>query len=54
MAKRTYQTLKAELDEANDYIAELEEKLEDIAGLALGDDDADEDQDDEEDDVSVS
>jgi hypothetical protein len=38
--------LKAELDEAKDYIEELEGKLDDIAGLASGEDDEDEDDDD--------
>jgi hypothetical protein len=41
MAKKTYQTLKAELDEANDYIAELEEKIEEIAGIVTDEDEDD-------------
>jgi len=42
--------LQAELDEANDRVEELEAKLDDIAGLASGeDDDAAEDDEDLED-----
>lgn len=55
MARKAYQTLKAELDEANDYIAELEERLEDIVGIAT-DEDEGEDEEDElvEDDLSAA
>ena len=35
--------LQGELDEARDYIEDLEAKLDDIAGLASGEDDEDED-----------
>lgn len=57
MARKAYQTLKAELDEANDYIAELEEKLEEIVGIATDEDeDQGEDEEDEfvEDDLSAA
>jgi hypothetical protein len=37
--------LQAELDEANDYIAQLESKLDDIGGI-VSDDDEDEEDDD--------
>jgi hypothetical protein len=37
--------LKAELDEAKDYIEELEGKLDNIAGLASGEEEEDEDED---------
>src|SRR5437016_2228505 len=37
--------LQAELDEANDRVEELEAKLDDIAGLASGEDEEDEDED---------
>ena len=53
---KTKEQLQAELDEANEYIEELEAKLDDIAGIATEEDeegDADEDasaDDDEEDD----
>jgi hypothetical protein len=40
--------LQAELDESRDYIEDLEAKLDDIAGLASGED---EDEDDEEEDA---
>src|SRR5438270_11207003 len=41
MARRTKTRtdLQAELEEANDYIEQLEGKLDDIAGLAAGDED---------------
>jgi hypothetical protein len=39
--------LQAELDEARDYIEDLEGKLDDIAGLASGEDEEDEDEEDE-------
>jgi hypothetical protein len=35
--------LQAELDDANDYIEELETKLDSIAGIAAGDEDEDSD-----------
>lgn len=41
-AKKTREAIEAELDEANEYIEELEGKLDDIAGIA-----GDEDEDDE-------
>lgn len=52
MARRkTVAELQEELDSANDYIEALEEKLDDIAGIATDeDDDEDEDSNDEEDD----
>ena len=51
MARRkTLAELKSELDSANDYIESLEEKLDDIAGIATDEDDEDEDDDDEEED----
>ena len=37
--------LQAELDNANEYIEELENKLDSIAGFATGDEDEDEDED---------
>jgi len=37
--------LQAELDSANEYIEELENKLDSIAGIATGDEDEDEDSD---------
>ena len=46
---KTKQQLQAELGEANDYIEQLEGKLDDIAGIA-SDEDEDEDADDEEED----
>jgi hypothetical protein len=42
---RTKADLQSELDEANDYIEELEAKLDDIAGIAA---DGDEEEDDDE------
>ena len=42
--------LEDELDDANDYIEELEGKLNDIVGIAADDDDSDEDADSDEDD----
>ena len=41
--------LQTELDEAKDYIEELEGKLDDIAGIATDEDEEDEDDDAEED-----
>ena len=42
--------LQAELDDANDYIEELETKLDNIAGIASGEEDEeDEDSDDDQD-----
>jgi hypothetical protein len=45
--------LQAELDEARDYIEDLEGKLDDIAGLASGEDDEDEEEDEEEEDPEL-
>jgi hypothetical protein len=42
--------LEAELDDANDYIAELEGKLNDIVGIASDEDESDDDSSDETDD----
>lgn len=44
--------LQAELDEARDYIEDLEGKLDDIAGLASGEDDEDEEEEDEDEEDS--
>ena len=41
--------LQAELDEAQDHIEELEAKLDDIAGLASGEDEEEENEDLEDD-----
>ena len=46
---KTKQQLQAELGEANDYIEQLEGKLDDIAGIA-SEEDEDEDTEDEEED----
>jgi hypothetical protein len=35
--------IQAELDDANDYIEELESKLDDIAGIAAGEEEEEED-----------
>ncbi len=44
--------IEAELDEANEYIEDLEAKLDDIAGIAGGEEEAEEEEDeDEEDDL---
>jgi hypothetical protein len=46
--RRTNQSkskLQDELDSANEYIEELENKLDSIAGIATGDEDEDEDSD---------
>lgn len=42
--------LQAELDEANDYIEQLEAKLDDIAGIVTDEDDEEDDDDEGEDD----
>ena len=48
MARRkTLAELKSELDSADDYIESLEEKLDDIAGIATDNDDEDEDEDED-------
>jgi hypothetical protein len=43
--------LQAELDDANEYIEQLETKLDSIAGIASGDEDEESEDDDEEDDA---
>ncbi len=45
MAKRTYASIKAELEEAEDYIQELEDRLDEIVGVASGEEDEDDDED---------
>lgn len=47
---KTKAQLAAELDEANDYIEQLEAKLDDIAGIAGDEEDEDDDDLDEDDD----
>lgn len=42
--------LKAELDDANDYIEQLESKLDSIAGIASGEEESEEEEDSDEDD----
>ncbi len=42
--------LEAELDNANEYIEELETKLDSIAGIAAGDEDDDDDEESDQDD----
>ena len=37
--RKSSAVLEAELDEANEYIAELEDKLDDIVGIVVEDDD---------------
>ena len=44
--------LQTELDEAKDYIEELEGKLDDIAGIATDEDEEDEEEEDEDDESS--
>ena len=39
--------LQSELENANDYIEELETKLDSIAGIASGDEDEEDEEDDE-------
>jgi hypothetical protein len=41
--------LQAELDDANEYIEQLETKLDSIAEIASGDEDEDSEEDDDED-----
>ena len=41
--------LQAELENANEYIEELETKLDSIAGIATGDEDEDEEEDEDDD-----
>ena len=47
--RKTKPQLEAELDEANDYIEELEEKLDDIVGIAADEEEDSDEEDDEED-----
>jgi hypothetical protein len=47
MPRKNTRDLQAELDDANDYIADLEDKLDSIAGIASGDEDEDDDSDDD-------
>jgi hypothetical protein len=42
--------LQAELDDANEYIEQLETKLDSIAGIAAGDEDEESEEEDDEDD----
>ena len=44
---KSKEQLAAELNEANDYIEELEGKLDDIAGIATEDDEEPADEDDD-------
>ena len=48
--KKSASKLQAELDNANQYIEELEDKLDSIAGIATGDEDEDEDETSDSDD----
>ena len=50
-SSKTKDQLQAELDEANDYIEELESKLDDIAGIAADEDEADDVDDDDDTDA---
>ena len=43
MPRKNSRDLQSELADANDYIAELEDKLDDIAGIASGDEEEDDD-----------
>ena len=47
---KTKEQLQAELGEANDYIEQLERKLDDIAGIASDEDEDSEDEDEDGDD----
>ena len=49
MASKSYSQLKSELAEANDFIVELEARLDKIGGIVAGEADEDEDEDDDED-----
>ena len=51
--KKTPAQLQAELDNAHEYIEELETKLDSIAGIATGDDDDNETDSEEEDDEDL-
>jgi hypothetical protein len=46
MPRKTVSDVQAELDDANDYISELEDKLNNLAGIVTGEDDTDEQDDD--------
>jgi hypothetical protein len=46
---KTRSELQAELENANEYIEELESKLDNIAGIAAGDEEESEDEDEDED-----
>lgn len=46
---KTRSELQAELENATEYIEELESKLDDIAGIAAGDEEEGEDEDEDED-----
>jgi hypothetical protein len=49
MARRKSVTqVQAELDDANDYIEQLEAKLDNIAGIASGDEDEETEEEDDE------
>jgi hypothetical protein len=45
--KKSADQVQAELDEANDYIEELEEKLDRVAGIVSGDEDGETEEDDD-------
>lgn len=45
---RSKAALEGELDEANGYIEELESKLDDIAGIASGDEEVEDEEDGDE------
>jgi hypothetical protein len=47
---KTKTEIEAELETANDYIEELETKLDSIAGIAAGDEDEEDDDEEEDDD----
>ncbi len=47
MARKNPSNLQAELDDANDYITELEDRLDSIAGIVSGDDESDDDESDD-------